>query len=34
MSDRILVLKNGTISDDISRADIASEEDLHHAVQV
>ena len=34
MSDRIIVLKNGTISDNISRADIASEEDLHHAVQV
>ena len=34
MCDRIIILKNGTISDNLSRTEIASEEDLHHAVQV
>ena len=34
MSDRIVVLKNGCVSDSLARTDIASEEILHHAVQV
>ena len=34
MSDRIIVLKNGSVSDSLARTDIASEEILHHAVQV
>ena len=34
MSDRIIVLKNGTISDNFSRPEITSEEFLHHVVQV
>ena len=34
MCDRIIVLKNGTISNNLLRTEIASEEDLHHAVQV
>jgi len=34
MSDRIIVLKNGSISNNIARTEIASEEILHHAVQV
>lgn len=34
MSDRIIVLKNGIISENIARTEIASEEILHHAVQV
>ena len=34
MSDRIIVLKNGSVSDDLARSDITSEEILHHAVQV
>ena len=34
MSDRIIVLKNGCVSDSLARTDIASEEILHHAVQV
>ena len=33
MSDRIIVLKNGAISDNFLRTEIASEEILHHAVQ-
>ena len=34
MSDRIIVLKNGSVSDDLARSGITSEEILHHAVQV
>lgn len=34
MSDRIIVLKNGTISETLARTEIGSEEILHHAVQV
>jgi len=34
MSDRIIVLKNGSISDSLARTAIESEEILHHAVQV
>ena len=33
MSDRIIVLKNGSISNNLARTEIASEEILHHAVQ-
>jgi len=34
MSDRIIVLKNGSISETLARNEIDSEEILHHAVQV
>ena len=33
MSDRLIVLKNGVMTEDIARAEIESEEILHHAVQ-
>ena len=33
MSDRLIVLKNGVVTEDIARVDIESEEILHHAVQ-
>ena len=33
MSDRIIVLKDGSISNNLARTEIASEETLHHAVQ-
>jgi ribose transport system ATP-binding protein len=33
VSDRILILQDGTVKQDIERQDISSEEELHHAVQ-
>ena len=33
ISDRILVLHNGRIAQDMNRRDVATEEELHHAIQ-